>query len=66
MMSKSKRDQFVVIEPQYKSLLKLIIGLGRGLWGKGEEYIEKDRNKWRDQDFYNQRGKTGKTKNRIS
>ncbi len=39
MMSKSKRDQFVVIELQHKSLLKLIIGLGRGLWGKGEKYI---------------------------
>lgn len=35
-----------ILEPQPESWVKKVTGLGRGLWGKGEEHIEKERNKW--------------------
>ena len=34
------------IIPKPKSWVKLTAGLGKGIWGKGEEYIEKDRQTW--------------------
>ncbi len=35
-----------VLEPEPKSWVKAVTGLGKGLWGKGEEYIEKERKSW--------------------
>lgn len=35
-----------ILEPQPESWVKKVTGLGRGLWGRGEEYVEKERNKW--------------------
>lgn len=34
------------ISPLPKSWIKLTAGLGKGLWGKGEEYVKKDRLTW--------------------
>ena len=34
------------ITPLPKSWIKLTAGLGKGLWGKGEEYIRNDRLTW--------------------
>jgi len=35
-----------VISPQPKSWVKQVRGLGKGIWGKGEVFIEKSRSEW--------------------
>lgn len=35
-----------VIQPQPKSWTKVVTGLGKGIWGKGEEYIRQERKSW--------------------
>ena len=35
-----------ILEPQPESWVKKVTGLGRGIWGKGEDYIDKERNEW--------------------
>ncbi|OGM33291.1 hypothetical protein A3D00_00185 [Candidatus Woesebacteria bacterium RIFCSPHIGHO2_02_FULL_38_9] len=34
------------IVPQPESWMRCVKGLGRGIWGKGEEYIENERRSW--------------------
>lgn len=36
-----------VLEPQPESWVKMVSGLGRGIWGNGEDYIEKERKQWK-------------------
>lgn len=35
-----------ILEPQPDSWVKKVTGLGCGLWGKGEEYIDQERKQW--------------------
>ncbi|OGY18788.1 MAG: hypothetical protein A2900_01925 [Candidatus Chisholmbacteria bacterium RIFCSPLOWO2_01_FULL_50_28] len=36
-----------ILEPEPESWVAHITGLGKGIWGKGEEYIEKERKGWK-------------------
>ncbi len=35
-----------ILELEPESWVKKVTGLGRGVWGRGEEYIDKERNHW--------------------
>lgn len=35
-----------ILIPQPNSWTDLVTGLGKGVWGEGEKYIEKERNNW--------------------
>lgn len=35
------------IQPKPKSWIKMATGLGKGVWGKGEQYIKKERKTWK-------------------
>lgn len=35
-----------ILEPQPESWVKKVTGLGRGVWGNGEKYVDQERNKW--------------------
>ncbi|KKQ84425.1 MAG: hypothetical protein UT08_C0018G0031 [Candidatus Woesebacteria bacterium GW2011_GWB1_38_8] len=35
-----------ILEPQPESWVSYVTGLGKGLWGKGEKYVEKERTSW--------------------
>lgn len=34
------------LEPEPESWVTHVAGLGKGIWGKGEKYIEKERKSW--------------------
>lgn len=36
-----------ILEPEPESWVSHVIGLGKGIWGKGEAYIEKERKSWK-------------------
>lgn len=36
------------IHTKPKSWVKLVSGLGKGVWGKGEEYVRKERDQWEE------------------
>ncbi|OGG10449.1 hypothetical protein A3A59_03955 [Candidatus Gottesmanbacteria bacterium RIFCSPLOWO2_01_FULL_42_10] len=45
-VSQARGSPSVILEPQPESWVKYASGRGKGIWGIGEDYIEKERGNW--------------------
>ncbi len=48
IMSVENKEQVLkaILEPEPKSWVNKVTGLGRGVWGRGEDHVDKQRNEW--------------------